>query len=169
MQPRSWTLTPARAPAPVALASSFRSPRSGPWLRFCFPSVLLGHPAWELLGCSRSPWALCAEPEPCGRVAEWGRGCPQNLGHQGAPGIMRHRGSWSLVIRRPTNVLPIWGPGCPLLTGVSLGKGLDPGAEGGGPTGLLLPGSDLTGPPWHFICFLGIVPAPTASVGEERG
>ena len=44
-------------------------------------------------------------------------------------------------------MLPIWGPGCPLLTGVSLGKGLDPGAEGGGPTGLLLPGSDLTGPP----------------------
>lgn len=66
-------------------------------------------------------------------------------------------------------MLPTWGPGCPLLTGVSLGKGLDPGGEGGRPPGLLLPGSDLTGPPWHSICSLGIVPAPTASVGEECG
>lgn len=38
-----------------------------------------------------------------------------------------------LVVRRPTNVLPIWGPGCPLLPGVSLGKGLDPGGRAGAP------------------------------------
>ena len=29
-------------------------------------------------------------------------------------------------------MLPIWGPGCPLLTGVSLGKGLDPVRRAGG-------------------------------------
>lgn len=47
------------------------------------------------------------------------------------------------------------------------GRGWTPGEDGA--PALLLPGSDLTGPPRHSICSLGIVSAPTASVGEERG
>lgn len=61
-------------------------------------------------------------------------------------------------------MLPIWGPGCALVTGVALRKGLDAGRG----AGLLLPGSVRADPGWHPTFSLGAVPAPTASLGKER-
>lgn len=57
---------PARAPA--ALAPSFPSPPSGPWLRSCLPALLLPAPSLGVAGACAGPRALCAQP------AEWGTG-----------------------------------------------------------------------------------------------
>lgn len=119
-----------RAPAPAALAPSFSSSPLGPWPRSGFPAWL-GAPCPGIAGALAVPWALCAQSgqraQEWGSVARWGKRVPAE---PRAPGrCWNHRTQRPLprALRRPTNVLPVWGRVCTRVTGSSLRKGLDAG------------------------------------------
>lgn len=154
----------------AALAPSFPSPPSGPWLRSRFPALLLRASSLGVAGAFAGPWALCAQLAERGAGLGQGRGMGKRVPAEcRASGRCCTHGTQAIAsCKRPRNALHIWGRGCAGITGLFQGKGLDAGVgvEGGGGTA---PHRSCSGGPClHPTSSLGAVPAPASSLGKER-